>query len=54
MALVICSVFFTERMRRRRSIRLGIDWYLCAPLLRSHGSETLSEPRAPASGLRNT
>src|SRR5579872_7263060 len=24
MALVICCVFFTERMRRRRSIKLGI------------------------------
>jgi len=34
MALVICSVFFTERMRRRRSIRLGIDYAVAPAALR--------------------
>src|SRR5689334_23200156 len=28
MALVICCVFFTERMRRRMSIRLGMRYFV--------------------------
>src|SRR5437588_3000191 len=31
MALVICCVFLTERMRRRMSIKLGMCWYRRLP-----------------------
>src|SRR5580658_9022144 len=37
MALVICSVFLTERMRRRRSMRLGILLGLCSRQCRLSG-----------------
>src|ERR1035437_1637535 len=49
MALVICCVFLTERMRRRISIKLGMS--LCRWVLRHYSSLTpQSEPRASASG----
>lgn len=41
MALVICCVFLTERIRRRMSIRLGIDSVLRGGLRRGGGESLL-------------
>ena len=41
MALVICCVFLTERMRRRMSIRLGIGYAFAAAVCSA--SEALLE-----------
>jgi hypothetical protein len=52
MALVICCVFLTERMRRRMSIRLGIFFYFFSARKRALNSLMTSVTLAVSASSR--